>query len=129
VLSRALLLAVAAVALLGGCGEDEPSDSAPAGSQRAAGGANEAPAPDEPGAPDPGDPVYSGLGSWWVKLDSDRRISSAAEFIAANPDDCPGLAAEDLERQTRIAYGLEFPLNTTVSAVMLETCALLLDEP
>jgi hypothetical protein len=129
VLSRTLLLAFAAVALLAGCGEDEPGEPAPPRAQGAAGPADEGSGPDEPGAPDPGDPDYAGLGSWWVKLDPDRRISSAAAFIAANPDDCPGVAPEDLERQTRIGYGLEYPLNTTVSAVMLETCALLLDEP
>jgi hypothetical protein len=121
---RAVLCVLAVLSVLAGCGDDdEASESPPAAAERsseAAGGA-------EPGAPDPGEPAYTGLGSWWVKLDGDARLSSAAEFIGANSDDCAGVDAADLERQTRIAYGLDFPLTTTVSEVMLETCALILD--
>jgi hypothetical protein len=127
--ARALLPVLAVLGLLAGCnGEEEASDEpVPAADQGARGAEVDGRAGDAPGAPDRGEPAYAGLGSWWVELDADDRVSSAAEFVEANPDECTAVAAEELERQTRIAFGLDFPLNTTVSEVMLETCALIRD--
>lgn len=120
----ALVCVLAVVGLLAACGGEEEAGegSAQSATQGEAGAGEE-----EPGAPDPGEPAYTGLGSWWVDLGTEARIASAVEFIGANPDDCAGVAAEDLERQTRIAYGLDFPRTATVSEVMLETCALIRD--
>jgi hypothetical protein len=81
----------------------------------------------EPGAPDAGEPDYAGLGTWWSKLSARERVASAQKFIDDNPGDCGGVDARDLERQTGIAFGYDFPEATPTDAVMLETCALLRD--
>ena len=112
-----LVLAVAAF----GCGEeDEPTQS---GAEAQAGSAE----PEDPGSPPDGEPAYEGLGTWWTKLSEQERLASAAEFIEDHPDDCEGLDPVDLERQTGIAYGYDFPAAARTSEVMLETCALLRD--
>jgi hypothetical protein len=41
--------------------------------------------------------------------------------------DCADVDPVDLERQTGIAYGYDFPAAAPTSDVMLETCALLRD--
>lgn len=121
--SRPVAVAVAillAAGVIAGCGGDEDEGAAP-------------PPPPEsestgvPGDPPAGAPDYEGLGSWWTKLPDERRLASAAEFIDANQVECEGLDPVDLERQTGIAYGYDFPEAARVSEVMLETCALLRD--
>jgi hypothetical protein len=124
-----LFCLLALVVVVASCGsEDEGTDrvtgAGPPAETEAGGNRDGA---DEPGAPGPGEPVYAGLGSWWVKLGTDARLASAAEFIEDNPGQCGGVAVEDLERQSRIALGLDFPVTTPVSEVMLETCALIRD--
>jgi hypothetical protein len=111
----------AAILLAAGCGDDEGSDTAaepPAETTEASG---------EPGGPAEGEPDYTGLGTWWTGLPTDERVASAAEFIDDNPDDCADVEAADLERQTGIAFGYDFPEATPTDAVMLETCALIRD--
>ncbi|HEX6117167.1 MAG TPA: hypothetical protein VFY99_08705 [Solirubrobacterales bacterium] len=106
-----------------GCGGDEregtPAPPAATESGETTGG--------EPGAPATGEPDYTGLGTWWRDLSRDERLASAAEFIADNPADCEGVEPVDLERQTGIAFGYDFPEATPTDAVMLETCALIRD--
>jgi hypothetical protein len=122
--SLRLLGAVSAAAffIAAGCGGDDSDD-----------GSAEAPATTaaeqtrEPGSPSEGEPDYTGLGTWWNKLSTAERLDSAQEFIDDNPDNCEGVEAVDLERQTGIAFGYDFPEATPTDAVMLETCALILD--
>jgi hypothetical protein len=104
-----------------GCGDDDDPAPDPATTSGATGEAS------APGAPDAGEPDYAGLGTWWRKLSDDERLASAEEFIADNPDDCDGVSAVDLERQTGIAFGYDFPEATPTDQVMLETCALVRD--
>jgi hypothetical protein len=106
------------VFLLGGCGEEE-AETTPAAPP-----ATEA---SRPGAPAKGEPDYAGLGTWWANLPADRRVASAAAFIEENASGCSGVGAADLERQTGIAYGYDFPESAPAAAVMLETCGLLRD--
>jgi hypothetical protein len=54
-------------------------------------------------------------------------LASAEAFIADNPAECADVAADDLERQTGIAFGYDFPEATPTDQVMLETCALIRD--
>ncbi len=82
---------------------------------------------DEPGAPAEGEPGYTGLGTWWAKQPDGFRLETAEDFIADFPEECRGVKAVDLERQTGIAYGYDFPEATPVDAVMIETCALIRD--
>lgn len=115
----ALLLALALAAP--GCGDDdEPTES---------GAATEAASaePEDPGSPPDGEPAYEGLGTWWTKLPEDERLASAAEFVEDHPTECEGVDPVDVERQTGIAYGYDFPAAARTSEVMLETCALLRD--
>ena len=79
----------------------------------------------EPGAPAEGEPDYAGLGTWWAKLPTRDRVASAAEFVDDFPAECAGVKPSELERQTGIAYGYDYPEATRVSAVMIETCALI----
>jgi hypothetical protein len=129
----AVLLVLAA--LLVGCGDGEPAETVfttPTGATGPTGGEGEKAVSDktdadQPGAPDPGDPSYTALGSYWTELPASERIASAAEFIEDNPKDCEGVDPDDLERQTGLAFGLDFPLNVPVADAMLETCALIRD--
>ena len=121
--SLRLLGAVTAAGILivAGCGDDATEPAAPATTTEASGtGA-------EPGAPAAGEPDYEGLGTWWRKLPDDERVDSAAEFIADHRAECEDVRPVDLERQTGIAFGYDFPEATPTSAVMLETCALIRD--
>lgn len=115
---RLLGAAAATVALLVGCGTDEVETTA-------------APPPatevSKPGAAAAGEPDYAGLGTWWAKLPAKRRVASAAAFIDDNAPECAGVRPAELERQTGIAFGYDFPEATPAAAVMLETCALLRD--
>lgn len=122
--SLRLLGAVTTAGILfaAGCGGDEGSGIAPATSTTIA-----AEQSDEPGAPAEGEPDYAGLGTWWNKLSSDERVASAADFIDDNPAECESVSPADLERQTGIAFGYDFPEATPTDSVMLETCALILD--
>lgn len=125
-----LALVLLALALAGCGGGDEPPPpaadptTAPADTGPTGAGAV---ASDVPGGPDPGEPIYTALGTYWSELPMDERIASAAEFIADNGEACAGIAAEDLSRQAGVAYGIDFTLTTPVGDVMLETCALLRD--
>lgn len=120
---RAILAAVAAIAIAAfGCGDDEDDAPQPATTQTEA-----AAAPEDPGSPPDGEPAYEGLGTWWTKLPEEERLASAALFIEDHPAECAGLDPVDLERQTGIAYGYDFPAAARTSEVMLETCALLRD--
>ena len=109
-------MAAALLAFAGCGGDDETTGRVPAANDVA-----------DPGAPPEGEPVYAGLGTWWTKQPDDERVASAEDFIADNPAECDGVAARDLERQTGIAYGYDFPEATDVASVMLETCALIRD--
>jgi len=117
-----VLAAVAAIALCGvaagGCGDDDEDGN---------GGTEAVVTTDHvPGSPPEGAPDYEGLGTWWSKLGTERRVASAEEFIADNPADCADVKPAELEQQTTIAYGYDFPEATRVSDVMLETCAVIL---
>jgi hypothetical protein len=79
----------------------------------------------EPGAPAEGEPDYTGLGTWWRGLPDDQRLASAALFIEDHPAECEGVKPADLERQTGIAFGYDFPDAAPTDEVMLETCALI----
>ena len=122
--SLRLLGAVTAAGILiaAGCGDDESEPASPAATVTETGDGSSA-----PGAPPEGEPDYAGLGTWWRKLSGDERLASAADFIADNPSDCEGVTAKDLERQTGIAFGYDFPEATPTDQVMLETCALIRD--
>lgn len=114
------MLALAAA----GCGDDEEGESPePAATTEAASSAE----PEDPGSPPEGEPAYEGLGTWWTNLPDDERLASAAQFIEDHPSECAGLDPVDLERQTGIAYGYDFPAAARTFEVMLETCALLRD--
>jgi hypothetical protein len=106
-----------------GCGDDDEPTAEPATTTQPAASSE----PDDPGSPPEGAPAYEGLGTWWTKLPDDQRLASAAEFVDDNPADCADVDPADLERQTGIAYGYDFPAAARVSEVMLETCALLRD--
>ena len=114
--------AAAGILIAAGCGDDEGSRIVSEPSTTA-----EAEGADEHGAPAEGEPDYAGLGTWWTGLSEKERLASAAEFIDDNPEDCDGVSPEDLERQTGIAFGYDFPEATPTDAVMLETCALIRD--
>ncbi len=106
-----------------GCGEDEGDSTEAETTTEAAASAE----PEDPGSPPEGAPDYEGLGTWWTKLPEDERLASAAQFIEDNPSECADVDPVDLERQTGIAYGYDFPDAARTSEVMLETCALLRD--
>jgi hypothetical protein len=118
---RLLGAVTAAIVLAAGCGDDGSEDSEPAPPPAATEGIG------EPGGPAEGEPDYAGLGTWWRKLPDDERLASAAEFIDDNPGECDGVRPVDLERQTGIAYGYDFPEAAPTDQVMLETCALIRD--
>ena len=115
-------LAIVLTVAVAGCGgdEDEPASTTATATEAET-------STGEPGDPPPGAPDYEGLGTWWTKLSDEERLASATEFIEDNPAECEGLDPVDLERQTGIAYGYDFPAAARVSEVMLETCALLRD--
>jgi hypothetical protein len=115
-------LAVALAIAAGGCGGDDEETAEPATTEAA-----KSLEPEDPGSPPDGEPAYEGLGTWWTKLPDEERLASAAQFIEDNPADCADLDPVDLERQTGIAYGYDFPAAARTSEVMLETCALLRD--
>jgi hypothetical protein len=115
-------VAAAGILIAAGCGDDEGSARITDPTTTPA-----AEAADEPGAPAEGEPDYAGLGTWWTGLSGKERLASAAQFIEDNPEDCEGVRPEDLERQTGIAFGYDFPEATPTDAVMLETCALIRD--
>lgn len=119
--AAALAAAIAIAAF--GCGDDDGESDQPAATTEAETSAE----PEDPGSPPDGAPDYEGLGTWWTKLPEDERLASAAKFIEDHPDDCADLDPADLERQTGIAYGYDFPAAARTSEVMLETCALLRD--
>jgi hypothetical protein len=102
-----------------GCGDDDETEPAspPAASAE----------PEDPGSPPEGAPAYEGLGTWWAKLSEDERLASATQFIEDNPGDCAEVDPVDLERQTGVALGYDFPAASPIDEVMLETCALLRD--
>jgi hypothetical protein len=116
---RLLGAVTAACVIAAGCGDDDASSGAAPVTTATVSG--------EPGGPDEGEPDYTGLGTWWRKLPRDERLASAAEFAEDHPDECGGVSAEDLERQTGIAFGYDFPEATPTDQVMLETCALIRD--
>jgi hypothetical protein len=120
-LSWAVAVAVALALAASGCGDDdeegEPATTRPAATLE----------PEDPGSPPEGAPAYEGLGTWWSKLPDDKRLASAVSFIEDNPGQCARVDPVDLERQTGIALGLDFPAAAPISEVMLETCALLRD--
>jgi hypothetical protein len=118
------VLAVALAIAASGCGDDDDEASEPAATTGAEAASPQA---DDPGSPPDGAPAYEGLGTWWTKQPDDERLASAAQFIEDNPAECADLDPVDLERQTGIAYGYDFPAAARVSEVMLETCALLRD--
>jgi hypothetical protein len=120
------MVVIALAAAATGCGDDEPdTTTAPAVEETT--GSEAGSDVSEPGAPDEGEPDYTGLGTWWAKLPSRQRVASAAEFIDDFPSDCKGVKPVELEQQTGIAYGYDFPDATPVDAVMIETCALIRD--
>jgi hypothetical protein len=129
---RALVTSTAiAIALItAGCGGDSttaPSTPpAPSGAGAQASSGDNVPASQQPGGPEPGQPTYTALGSWWKQLPQDKRVSSASQFIDDNPKDCTGVVATDLERQTYVAFAYDYPQNTHVSDVMRDMCELLL---
>jgi hypothetical protein len=102
-----------------GCGDDdESSEPAPPAASAE---------PEDPGSPPEGAPAYEGLGTWWSKLPEEERLASAVQFIEDYPNDCAHVDPVDLERQTGIALGYDFPPASPINEVMLETCALLRD--
>jgi len=112
----------AAIFIAAGCGGDDGDDGDPEGPASTIEQASR-----EPGSPAAGEPDYSGLGTWWTRLSTGERVASAQAFIDDNPDECDGVEAGNLERQTGIAFGYDFPEATPTDAVMLETCALIRD--
>ncbi len=124
---KAVLTAVVAMLVIAGCGEDEEPAPATTEPPAAATGAGGSSGVDAAGTPEPGEPSYAVIGSYWSELPIEERVASAEEFIADHPEECAGVNPEDLSRQTGVAYGIDYPRTTVVGDAMLETCALLRD--
>lgn len=124
---RHLLAALGAALILiaAGCGGDDDTATSPAGATGAGGRAAAEDGRAAPGAPEPGEPSYTALGSYWIELAGQERTEAAVALIADNPEDCRGLDPAELAEQTKLSFAVEFPLNVPVADAMLETCALL----
>jgi hypothetical protein len=122
--AAAVALAVALALGASACGDDDEEGGAGGAAPPGTAARSE---PRDPGSPPEGEPAYRGLGTWWSKLPDDKRLSSAVSFIEDNPGRCAGVDPVDLERQTGVALGFDFPAAAPISEVMLETCALLRD--
>src|SRR5437870_5463988 len=120
---RAALTLAVAIEIAGCGGADTTTTASGAGGANGAqGSSGSLPASEQPGGPEPNAPTYTALGSWWRKLPQGKRLASASQFIADHPADCAGVDPADLERQTFVAYGYDYPEATQVSAVMLDQC-------
>lgn len=119
------VLVAAAVAALGlaACGGEE----SPSGATVYVPAAGEnTPAEVTPGVP-PGS-SYELNGSEWLKLQRDRRLAAARDFVADNPGECEradgrSVAAAAVRDWADVSLGTDYPLNAPIAELLAEGCA------